>query len=92
MSVNDSRTEKSQSLKLENCKNLYLSGVREVTGFDDTSLSLATDFGMLEIRGRNIKVVSFDAATGDMAAEGYIYALVYTESGGNKGFFKRIFS
>ena len=87
----DEKIQKPQNLILEGCKHLALSGVKEVLNFCEEALSLDTELGRLEIRGKGLHIVSFDTAVGDMVAEGYIYAMVYTKSTKPGGFIKRVF-
>ncbi len=87
----EERLTKPQNLILEGCKHLVLSGVNEVLSFDEEALSLDTELGRLEIRGNGLHIISFDTALGDMVAEGYIYAMVYTKSTKPQSFLKRVF-
>ncbi len=83
---------KLQNAILENCEKLRLSGINKVISFDEEALSLETELGRLEIRGRGMHIDSFDTAAGDMSVSGYIYALVFSDNNSRKGFLKRVFS
>lgn len=85
-------SKRKQNIILENCEKLFLSGVRSVISFDEEAMSLDTDNGRLEIRGRDMRISSFDTEGGDMTVSGYVYAIVYREESARGGFFKRIFS
>ncbi len=85
-------SKRKQNIILENCEKLFLSGVQTVISFDEEAMSLQTDNGRLEIRGRDMKITSFDTQGGDMLVSGYVYAIVYREESARGGFLKRMFS
>ena len=72
-------------------KKLTLSGVKDVISFDDETLLLETVLGRLTVKGAGLHIVNFDTASGDLFAEGKIYAAVYTSDEKNGGFFSRVF-
>ena len=59
--------------------------------FDDETLLLETVLGRLTVKGAGLHIVNFDTASGDLFAEGKIYAAVYTSDEKNGGFFSRVF-
>ena len=82
----------THTLYLENRKTLSITGVKEVVGFDEESLSIITCMGSMELRGSGIKIGSFNTDTGDMLIEGKFNAIVYlNDVGGKEGFLKRLF-
>lgn len=76
---------------LENRNKLSLSGVIEVTNFDDETIMLNTDLGTLVIKGENLKISSFENATGDLSANGNIIAMVYKQDNSKENFIKKVF-
>lgn len=72
-------------------KDLTISGVSEVKSFDDETLVLNTVAGLLTIKGTALKIINFNTATGDLSANGKIYALAYTSSPEKSGFFAKVF-
>lgn len=77
---------------LENRKNLVLTGVREVIGFDEKSVEIITVLGGLSIRGENIKIQSFNTESGDMEITGRFAAMMYVnDSSKREGFFAKLF-
>ncbi len=81
----------NQNIIIEDRKKLTLSGVKDVISFDDETLLLETVLGRLTVKGAGLHIVNFDTASGDLFAEGKIYAAVYTSDEKNGGFFSRIF-
>jgi len=81
----------NQNIIIEDRKKLTLSGVKDVISFDDETLLLETVLGRLTVKGAGLHIVNFDTASGDLFAEGKIYAAVYTSDEKNGGFFSRVF-
>ena len=76
---------------MEKRSKLNMSGVSEVVSFDDETVVLKTDMGLLTIKGTKLNIGGFSATTTELNMTGSIYALVYTESEGAKGsFIKRL--
>lgn len=81
----------NQNIIIEDRKKLTLSGVKDVISFDYETLLLETVLGRLTVKGAGLHIVNFDTASGDLFAEGKIYAAVYTSDEKNGGFFSRVF-
>lgn len=81
------------SLVLEDRKRLTAEGVREIGAYDDTGITAQTDVGMLTIRGRGLKIVKMSVDTGELAVEGDISELIYSDvsGSGEGGFWSRVF-
>lgn len=79
------------SAVLENCEKLVLNCVSDVTEFDEQAITLSSELGVIEIRGENMKIKSFDNSDGTISVEGYIYALVYRKDKKSQGFFAKVF-
>lgn len=70
---------------MENRSKLNVSGILDVDSFDEQSVILKMDDGQLSIRGEGLRIGSFSVETGEIAVEGKIFALAYSESGAVKG-------
>ena len=89
----EQKSKMPHCLTLENRKNLVVSGVREVDGFDDKAVEVLTDTARLSIKGENLNIKKLNLELGDLEVEGKISGLVYTAKGGRDrvGFFPRLF-
>ena len=68
-----------------------MSGVMEVVNFDDETVVLKTDMGMLTVKGTKLNINGFSASSGELNMTGSVYALVYTENNDVKtSFIKRL--
>ena len=77
------------SLIMQNRKNLSISGVKDVKNFDDETVVLITDMGVLNIKGIDLRINGFSSGSKDINIEGRVYALVYSDDQAG-GFLKRL--
>ncbi len=82
---------KKHNLTLNNCQTLYLDGISEVLNFDDTLISLVCPYGELSIEGNSLRITKYLMQSGEMAVEGNITAIIYSDNKGEekRGFFSR---
>ena len=67
------------SVLLENREKLVISGVTDVTAFDEGCVCLDTVCGLLDIEGRELTVKDLSLAEGRVSVTGKIGALLYSE-------------
>lgn len=81
-----------QNCILEERKKLSVTGVCEVGGFDEETVTAETALGELTVRGDGLHITHLSLETGEMTIEGTVAALSFSdikkESG---GFFSRVF-
>ncbi len=83
---------KKHSLILEDRKGMTLSGVCDVSGFDEQSVILQTELGELSVKGEGLHIDHFSHETGELKMDGQIDSLVYMENRKTEGgFFSRLF-
>ncbi len=81
-----------QNCILEDRRKLSVSGVSEVGGFDDTSVTAVTACGDLTVRGEGLHITKLSLEVGELNIEGTIEALQYTDREPKSGgFFARVF-
>ena len=80
------------ALTLHDRRRLTVSGVTDVNNFDDVTVVVDTELGALTVKGHGLHIQQLNIECGDLAIEGEIDSLVYsqlpTHSG---GFFGRLF-
>lgn len=80
------------NLILENRKVLTVSGVSDVSGFDEQSVILVTEMGELAVKGNKLHINKFSLETGELNLDGDIYSLTYSENKNTEGgFFSKLF-
>ena len=70
---------KPHSLNIENRTKLSLSGVDDVSGFDENTIILTTSLGALTIRGDGLHIDRIDLDIGQLEVQGHIRELSYDE-------------
>lgn len=81
-----------QNVIIENRKRLNISGVKEVSSFDDETVLLDTALGKMTVKGEGLHIESFNTATGDLTAVGKVHAVVYmSDAKVSGGFLSRLF-
>lgn len=81
----------NHNIIVEDRKKMTLTGVKDVLSFDEETVVLDTSLGRLTIKGAGLHIINFDTKSGDLSAEGRLYALVYTTEEKSGGFFSRVF-
>ena len=70
---------------IENRERTNITGVIDVIGFDDETISLNTNLGGLVLQGRNFKINNLNVDIGELVVDGIVDALSYEEIGKKKG-------
>lgn len=87
-----SKLLKKHNLILENRAELNVSGVDEVLGFSDESVTLITQLGKLVISGDKLHICKFSQETGELLLDGRVDSLRYSEEKKAQGsFISRLF-
>ncbi|MCR3922207.1 MAG: sporulation protein YabP [Firmicutes bacterium] len=85
----------SHRLVIENRESLEVTGVVHVDSFDDEEVVLETEQGLLAIRGEDLHIKQLNLEKGELAIEGLILELAYSEDkrlrDRGKGLFERLF-
>lgn len=87
------RVNQEHYLKINNRKDLEITGVKEVDSFDNEEFLLETVMGYLIIRGQNLQLKNLDLDQGLVSIKGKIYELAYVDEQHQekaKGFFSKL--
>lgn len=88
---NTALMRKRHGIILEDRKTLTLTGVKDVSGFDEQKVILQTELGELTIKGGNLHINDFSHENGELNLDGKVDSLVYTEDKRTEGgFFARL--
>lgn len=79
------------NIVLASRKSLSVTGVKEVSGFDELQIEADTSEGMLFVRGKNLRIVSFDREKGALELSGTVDGLVYGVREAKKSLLSRLF-
>ena len=83
--------QKQQLLSLENREKLSLTGVTDVSGFDESLIALVTALGPLAVRGEGLHIDRIDLNAGELEVRGKIRELSYEEPAREGGLWSRLF-
>lgn len=84
--------KRSNNIIMENRRTVSVSGVIDVESFDEQSIILNTDLGILTIAGDSLHINKLNVENGDMNIEGEIGALMYQErEEKHEGLFSKLF-
>lgn len=82
----------TQNLMLQNRASLSVTGVTEVCGFDDNSISMVTVMGDLLVKGKSLRICRLSLDVGEVDVEGSVDSLEYTKLRRKKeSFLTRVF-
>lgn len=73
----NSEIGKNQELHLQNRKELSLSGVLDILGFEDTNLLVRTELGDLNIDGNDLRIKELSLENGRLLLQGKIDGIYY---------------
>ncbi|MGM9936102.1 MAG: YabP/YqfC family sporulation protein [Candidatus Ornithomonoglobus sp.] len=91
MIKNEASAQTNHSLMLEDRSKMTLSGVKEVTAFSDTSVTLKTMLGLLLIQGKGLNISRLNTDTGELNVNGEINIMRYSKDKSSRGFFEGLF-
>lgn len=78
-------------LSMENRRKMSLTGVTDVSGFNDNTVLLKTTLGALAIQGEQLHIGRIDLDLGLLELEGTISELSYSDASPVSGFWQRLF-
>lgn len=90
--ANEDRLRGTHTLALDANGNLRLTGVIDVTSFDEEIISMETVRGMLAVKGENLHVEGLSLERGELTLTGVVNAIEYDDNMMNRGgLFARLF-
>ena len=90
--MSENYNKKPNSVILDNRKKLCVTGVDDVMGFNEETVSLTTSLGDLIVRGSSLHINKLNLDSGEVEVEGTVDSLQYTRSNKSKSFVQRLFS
>ena len=79
---------KNHTLTMENRRRVALTGVNEVLGFDENQVTLMTENGEIALTGEGLHVTKLMLEEGQLALEGKIDGVIYTQRARRKSLFR----
>lgn len=91
MSRENSTVPMPHSISLTEREKMSISGVLDVSGFDDSIVILSTSRGELTVRGEGLHIDRIDLETGQLEVQGRVQELHYDESAPSRSVWARLF-
>ncbi len=67
-------------LKLNDRKNIIISGIKKIINFDDKEFNLESIMGNIIIKGENLEMIKLDTLEGNVSIKGKINSFTYTDT------------
>ncbi|MBQ8894665.1 MAG: sporulation protein YabP [Clostridia bacterium] len=83
--------EGNHLLSIENRQRLNATGVLDVDSFDEKTVVILTNMGVLTVEGQDLHINSLNVENGDIAIEGTIDQFRYSDLKEKGGMFKGLF-
>lgn len=80
--MSENSVKKPHTLLLDNRRLLSLTGVEDVVGFDENTVSLRTADCSLVVKGSDLHICKLSLETGDVVIDGAVSSLQYLASAG----------
>lgn len=83
--VKITKSQHNHIVHIDNRERIEITGVTKVDTFNEDDVILHTVMGILNIKGKNMKVNKLNVDTGDMLMEGMVYSMNYLSKDKEKG-------
>ena len=90
--MQESFENKSHTLLLKNRESAEITGISDVSSFNEEEVNASCDSGSILIKGSHLLVETLDLDNGILKVNGRISAIVYSEKTNAKSFFGKLFS
>ena len=83
----------NHNIIMENRSKINISGVEDVDSFDEQTVVLFTNAGLLTLKGRDFHINKLNVDSGEVVVEGDVESLTYSDNVGREtgGFFSKMF-
>ena len=66
-------------VKLNDRKNIIISGIKKIINFDDKEFNLESIMGNIIIKGENLEIIKLDTIDGNVSIKGKINSFSYLQ-------------
>ena len=67
-------------IKLNDRKNIIISGIKKINNFDDKEFNLDSIMGNIIIKGENLEMIKLDTLEGNVSIKGKINSFIYSDT------------
>lgn len=76
MNIQDT-PDMTQEIRISDRARLFVTGVEDVRSFDEVSIVLKSNFGMIAVDGRDLRITSLSKDSGELFIEGVIGGVIF---------------
>lgn len=84
--------DRPYGMKMSGRERMELSGVSDVSGFDENTVMLTTAGGDLTVRGSELHIERIDLDVGELELRGHIQEFCYEDKAASSSLWTRLFS
>lgn len=89
--MTENKQKMPNTVMLDNRSRLTVSGINDVDSFDEKTVVAYTDYGQLTVHGDNLNISKLSIENGELAVDGMITSLVYSDSQPTGNILSRLF-
>lgn len=67
-------------IKINERKNIVISGIKKINNFDDKEFNIDSIMGKILIKGESLEMIKLDTVEGNVSIKGKINSFSYTDS------------
>ncbi|NLL01999.1 MAG: sporulation protein YabP [Mollicutes bacterium] len=67
-------------VKINDRKNIVISGIKKIVSFDDREFLLESSMGTIIIKGSTLEMIKLDTVEGNVSIKGKIDSFAYTDT------------
>jgi len=74
----------SHEVKIADRNNIYLTGIKKITSFDNEEFLMESTMGIILLKGESLEIIKLDTHDGNVKIKGKINSLNYLENAKGK--------
>ncbi len=81
-------------LKISDRREIYLTGIKKITSFDNEEFLMESTMGVILLKGSNLEILKLDTHDGNVRIKGKINSFTYLDENikqNNESFFSKLF-
>ena len=90
----DNLSLSGHELRISDRKEIYLTGIKKITSFDNEEFLMESVMGMILLKGNNLEILRLDTHDGNVRIKGKINSFTYLEENmkqNSESFFSKLF-
>ena len=72
-------TSLNHSVKIDERKNIIITGVKKIESFDEEEFFMETNMGNLTLKGQGLEIIKLDTYQGNVSIKGRLDSLSYAQ-------------